>query len=786
MNRHARIIVRGSFVAAAWLVWGAGPAGADYETHPEVRPESRCVTETGESFAEAGIDPIHCQKLIWDLPPAPRLGFVAAGAPFDTDAVPRFPNGLTDRVPPRYIYDPDGDGIADDCDASHPSGVYAGNPDCGDGIGDGFETIPTGFTAAELGRQPLCPDIDELPWWQPVQETHPDGTRSPVEGFGEPLAGVGDFGETGDMGQQRGPLFQVACRRGTRAYLGPWQVGTNPARYDEIGSALVRFESSKRMDRDYQNWPEDAPTPPRRLEWNTGSEIYNHFASHHMTIWNAGNQTCNNPDDPESASDMSKCGEGYQFAANPPPELETDPDQEGPHPGPCWYGNVLDAGSCPNQYFESSGNAFRNGTQLPGRIHVQLPDGRAAPSLEDQIWPAQHHVVHQLPPGSYGLPDYANYRLQRGGLTNTSDEPRFDAAPGEVIGGAVAEAVFQYFTAPYYQGDLKPLSVYFEVVQDLATTFYPPFTYVAKETVWYPPFDAAIGLITTHSHHRSVRIHIDQVPANPLRLESPDPACGGGASGTPAEHLFDSWQWEDAKVCEYWQEPDGPVIARKGQALRTTCYTNNGVTPEAIKHGLVAGSTVEMLRQLSDGAIPEQPGTVPVETWEDAFVQSPAGTLLYGTHPTDNYRVKYACGPAPGVTLDVPLNDGTSVCDPNPAVDADGDYVDGPYRNEAQCGGDWCNPATVVFANVGEDEMCISVFMYWPLERLLNHDGSVNEEAMQNLEEGNVDEVGTPGRLWRSPSDAGNCNDGAPADDGELGIENPNNVTGAGRCRIGL
>ncbi|MGH7857761.1 MAG: hypothetical protein ACREQY_10565 [Candidatus Binatia bacterium] len=708
----------GIVAAAASLAW-LTPAGADYERFPELRPGSRCVTEKLDEdgqpvpgpdgkpvmipFAEAGVDPLHCQKLTWDLPASTRRGFVAAGAPFHDDAVPRFPNGITDRPPPRWVFDPEGTG-AKDCDPDFHA-VYEANPECGDGVADGFEEIPTGLTAAELGRRELCPDPDQIPWWKPIEEITEDDARIPVEGYGDPLPGVGSFAEGGDMGQQKGPLFEVSCRRGTRTYFGPWQVGTDPRRFDAIGRALVRFESSARMDRDYENWPSGAELPPQRLEWNTGSEIYNHFASHHMTIWNAGNQTCNNPDDPESAADMSKCGAGYQYAANPPEEKDPDPQgNDGARPGACWYGNVRD-GSCPNSEFNQSGNAFRNGTQLPGRIHVQLPDGRAAPSLEDQIWPAEHHVVHQLPSGSYDIPAAADYRKQKGGLVNTSGETRFDTEPGEVFGGSVAEVVFNYFTEPLYQGNLKPLSVMFEVVQDLATTWYPPFTYVVKELYWYPPFDAAIGLISTHSHHRSVKIHVDVVPANPLRSASADPACGGSAGDAVPEHIFESWEWEDAKICQYWKEPDKALIVRKGQGLRTTCYVNNGVTPEAIKHGLVAGSTLEAFGAGLGSLLPETPlGPAMSDDpkndphWGDLLYQSPVGQqYLYGTHPPENYRVKYSCGDAPGLSLDIPLNDGASVCNPNPAVDADGDYVDGPYRNEEQCGDGWCNPSTIVF-----------------------------------------------------------------------------------------
>ncbi|MGH7859270.1 MAG: hypothetical protein ACREQY_18240, partial [Candidatus Binatia bacterium] len=94
-------------------------ARADYDSHPELRPENRCVhphPETGElvAFAEAGIDAIHCQRLLWDLPASTVVGTIAVGAPFAEDPPPRFPRGITDRQPPMYILDANGDGASDD------------------------------------------------------------------------------------------------------------------------------------------------------------------------------------------------------------------------------------------------------------------------------------------------------------------------------------------------------------------------------------------------------------------------------------------------------------------------------------------------------------------------------------------------------------------------------------------------------------------------------------------------------------------------------------------------
>jgi len=35
---------------------------------------------------------------------------------------------------------------------------------------------------------------------------------------------------------------------------------------------------------------------------------------------------------------------------------------------------------------------------------------------------------------------------------------------------------------------------------------------------------------------------------------------------------------------------------------------------------------------------------------------------------------------------------------------------------------------------VAEDEMCIGVVMYWPLDEILNADGSLNQQAIQDFE----------------------------------------------------
>ncbi|MGH7859265.1 MAG: hypothetical protein ACREQY_18215, partial [Candidatus Binatia bacterium] len=185
-----------------------------------------------------------------------------------------------------------------------------------------------------------------------------------------------------------------------------------------------------------------------------------------------------------------------------------------------------------------------------------------------------------------------------------------------------------------------------------------------------------------------------------------------------------------------------------------------------IKHGLVAGSTVKALKVLG-APIPDYPELVPASTWGDALVESPVGReLLYGTHPPLNYRVVYKCSNyfpnVPGATLlTTPENIGNvnTICAPNPAVDADGDYIDGPY--ESACG--LCQPGSIAFACIGEDEMCIGVAMYWEIPRL---GSDRNEEAVENMQNADeledLNEVGTPGNLGilgYPPDITGNCPD---------------------------
>jgi hypothetical protein len=700
----------------------AGTARADYYSHPEIRPQNRCVTADGTSFAAAGIDPIHCQKLIWDIPVSTVLGTIAVGRPYYEDSIPRFPNGITDRVPPMYV------------------GTVNGKP-------EGFER-QSDCTANATGCHRLCPE-GELGRWAPYPtlKNHASGK--------DPTGKLHSVDNPAEI--QSGPLFQLSCQRGSRSYFGPWQTGTDPKVFDRDfdSNRSLLFENTDRLDAD------QARGVAKRLEWNVGSEFYNHFASHHGTCYQ-----------PSSACGNPTTGEAKPRAAYQPG-------------GECYaYRQSAEPDNCPANSYDTtkkncqSTSGFRNGTQLPGRLAVPLPDNRGALGTEAQLWGCNHHVVTQLPPGSYGMTKLANYRLQRGGIKNTTGHAVYGVPSGQYIGGSVGEMVVQYFTEPY-DADVKPVNVAFNAVADAVTTYYPPFTWSYHESEWFAPFDSLLGLTAIHSHHRMVKGTVNTFPPNPPRLNSPDPECGGWGSGTVPENLYTDWEWEDAPVCHYWREPDGPVPLRKGESMRTTCYVNNGVTPEAIKHGLVAGASVQAIKALG-APIPDYPAVGPAAAWGDTLKDSPVGkALLYGTHPPINYRVVYKCNTnataakVPFVTLAaVPTESGqylNKICNPNPAIDADGDYIDGAYVNDVQCGGGLCQPASIIFACVGEDEMCIGVTMYWAMPRL-GGDGS--DEAVQNLQDaaaaaqaGNanaaqqeLNQVGTPGS---SPSGSdvllGNC-----------------------------
>jgi hypothetical protein len=714
-------------------------ARADYETNPELRPENRCAmipAGINDPKDPGGVNSIHCQRLFWDLPATTKVGAIRVAAPFAEDRVPRFPNGLTDRIPPMYILDANGDGASDD--------------------GKGYEKAGT-------GRRRVCADIDQIPYWKELLNS--DG--SPKTG----TDGLGRHSVDEPAKPQTGPLFQLACRRGSRTYFGPWQTGTDVNVFDRCyncGSPYrsTRFENTDRLNRDVAS---GRTTENRRVEWNVGSEYYNHFASHHGTCYNGSDSICSNPENPQTRAAFQPGGACWnnQKGANGP----SDPGGK----GGCWSGdrNPTASGCAP-------ANGYRNATQYPGRLYTPLPDGRGVLGVEDQIWGCNHHVVTQLPPGSYGVTTLANFRLQKAGLVNNTTTPVYGVPPGQPIGGSVGEMIIQYFTEPA-NAPVKPINFMFNAIGDLATTAYPPFTWNYHEAEWAAPTDLAMSFMVIHSHHRMVKGTMNVVPPAKPRLNSPDPICGGMKGGQTPTDLYTDWYWEDPPVCQYWKDPDGAVIIRKGQSVRTTCYVNNGVTPEAIKNGLVAGSVAEGLRSLG-APIPQQPSTVPTSAWSSLLVDSvPGQELLYGKHPPVNYRVKYTCsasgtGGSANVPAAVPAVGGTTVlvnapflsstgvvgakpCSPNPAVDGDADYVDGPYINSAQCGeGVWCNPGTITFACIGEEEMCIGVGAWYPLPRL---GGAGNDEAMENLQKQDIDHVGTPGQV--PPADNGICHDCGPA-----------------------
>src|SRR5207253_9777409 len=120
------------------------------------------------------------------------------------------------------------------------------------------------------------------------------------------------------------------------------------------------------------------------------------------------------------------------------------------------------------------------------------------------------------------------------------------------------------------------------------------------------------------------------------------------------------------------------------------------------------------------------------------------------------YRVRYGCEEISGIPPGS-IGSPAQVCPPNPATDPPGcalgqdpacHPVDGGYPNPDICttGTGNCVPANIVFANVAEDEMCIGVVMYWPLDEILNQDGSLNEQAIQDFESdpNNINKYGTP------------------------------------------
>jgi hypothetical protein len=721
------------FTLALWTTlavaaFAAPPAIADYDSHPELRPENRCVTSDGKSFAEAGVDPIHCQPLIWDLPAATKLGMVAVASPFKENAVPRWPHGITDRIPPMYILDANGDGVSDN--------------------GEGYEKPGP-------GRVRLCSDPDAVPTWNAV--LGPDGKQVIGDDPTGSLHSVDDPKKI-----QSGPLYRVECRRGYRASFGPWQMGTDPDVYDyDFQRGLIRFENTRRLDRDAaeNKLPRDANGQQQRIEWATDYEFYMHFSSHHMTCWDVqgealnltGPHPCDDPKNPKPREAYDKSNPNAECRAYQRPA-------DGPD-DPMGQGGCNGGSSDPDCEGVEQSLLFRAGIEAPGRFRLQYPTGTGMPGVEQQLWKCDQHAVNQLPPGSYGMTKLANYRLQKGGLTNRTKQTWFNTPPGQVWGGAVGEIIAQYYTEPGAT-KMRPLNYMFNLVNDLATTAYPPFTWNYHETEWVAPYDLAMAFFATHSHHRMVKGTINVVP-NPPRPNGTDPECGGANGPVPPTSMYTNWSWEDAKLCYYWKEADGPLIIRKGQVVRTTCYVNNGITPEAIKQGLVGGATVQSLRA-AGAPIPETPSAGPTSEWSGLLMDSPVGReFLYGTHPPINYRVVYKCGPTPGTSSPT-----GAICNPNPAVDADGDYVDGSYENPVQCGEEdvWCSPSTITFQNRGEDEMCIGVGLYYALDRIGDVDGGGHDAAMEKLTSGDpnqMQQVGTPGST-KNTDPVGRCFDCDP------------------------
>jgi hypothetical protein len=651
MRRKNRAAV---FALLAFSSVGASIGRADYESHPELRPEVRCAGLEDASRPSGYSD--DCQALLWDLPPATHVGERAVDA---REPVWGFPGGRTDRPPPLYT--------------------------------DGTR----GYERPGAGRTPLCPDpadsaradADRMPWWAPT------GEKITVDG---------------PYGPEEHEIREIACRRGTRAYYGPWSLGTQAATFDTVVHRVVRFENSARIGRDMA----EAGTKARRVEMNVASESFVHAASHHVDCYLPIDR-CNQWTDPELAA-SPECAAYQAYAEDCPADFSR----------PCTR--------------SPSARVFRMTSSRQGRYTMDLPAGRGFASVEDPLWYCGHHVVNELPP-VHGT-RRRNFRNQRG--------------------GAVGEIVLQFFTEPVATTRARPASVTFDILVSALRTYIPPFTIGDNGTTWYAPFDLAIGMITLHSHERMVRGIADVVPANPIRPAARNAACGGSVNGVP-QPIYTNESYTEPNVCDYWKEPDGPLILRKGQGINFRCLHDNGVTPEAIKHGLVAGSTIEGLKPTLP--IPGAPALGPASTWGDLVAEGPLGKeLLYGNAAPSRYRVKYECQSAPYQLL-VPLLSTVS-CPPNPAVDADGDPIDGAYAAPEYCGTAACAPATLRFSDTAGDAMCVPIMLYWPLDRIVDENGHVNDQAVADLGAGRVDEVGTPGRIPKSPSDPqGICDDGAGA-----------------------
>src|SRR5207237_7967035 len=119
------------------------------------------------------------------------------------------------------------------------------------------------------------------------------------------------------------------------------------------------------------------------------------------------------------------------------------------------------------------------------------------------------HVVSEQPHGYHGNTTHLNFRNQPGVLIAQHAEDCWPAPGTTPIGGTVGEMIIQLFSAPVADGNYKPLSVGFDVVVNVATTFFPPYTIGNTGGVWYAPYDLAIGILAIHSHKRTVKGTVD-------------------------------------------------------------------------------------------------------------------------------------------------------------------------------------------------------------------------------------------------------------------------------------
>src|SRR2546428_214489 len=163
--------------------------------------------------------------------------------------------------------------------------------------------------------------------------------------------------------------------------------------------------------------------------------------------------------------------------------------------GPCPRGGPrpprapAGGGRTPNSPNSGYTQQSRNATQSPGRLFVDLPTGRAVYNLEDQLWACDHHVVSELPIGYQGNTTFRNFRNQKGGLIAQHAEDGWPAPGTTPIGGGGGGVIIQLFTAPGTDGSYKPISVGFDVVVNVGTTFFPPYTLGDTRSVRYAPHD---------------------------------------------------------------------------------------------------------------------------------------------------------------------------------------------------------------------------------------------------------------------------------------------------------